>query len=94
MKELWKVLKSLGLINKISSCEVSALKISKTTQHDTNSVLGAFIDCYFNVPVNILKKFPKEQSKPPSNLGPPSNSRLQSSPSQPLNITYDPLKQS
>ena len=32
-KELWKVLKSLGLPKKISSCEVSALKANKTIQH-------------------------------------------------------------
>ena len=30
-KELWKVLKSSGLLNKISSCEVSALKINKSS---------------------------------------------------------------
>ena len=41
-KELWKVLKSLGLPKKISSCEVSALKVNKTVQHDTNFVLGGF----------------------------------------------------
>ena len=35
-KELWKDLKSLGLPNKISSCEVSAVKVNKTVQHDTN----------------------------------------------------------
>ena len=41
-KELWKVLKSSGLPKKISSCEVSALKVNKTVQHDTNFVLGGF----------------------------------------------------
>ena len=35
-KELWKALKSLGLPNKTSSCEVSPLKVNKTIQHDTN----------------------------------------------------------
>ena len=34
-KELWKALKSLGLPKKIFSCEVSALKVNKTAQHDT-----------------------------------------------------------
>ena len=29
-KEFWKALKSLGLPKKISSCEVRALKVSKT----------------------------------------------------------------
>ena len=33
-KELWKALKSLGLPNKTSSCEVSALTVNKTVQHD------------------------------------------------------------
>ena len=41
-KELWKALKSSGLPNKISSCEVSALKISNTVVHDANSVLECF----------------------------------------------------
>ena len=36
-KDLWKALKSLGLPNKISSCEVSALKINNTVEHDANS---------------------------------------------------------
>ena len=33
-------LKSLGLPNKISSCEVSVLKVNKTVQHDKNLILG------------------------------------------------------
>ena len=35
---------SLGLPNKTSSCEVSALKVNKTVQHDTNLVLSGFKD--------------------------------------------------
>ena len=35
-KVLWKALKSLGLPKKISSCEMSPLKVNKTVQHDTN----------------------------------------------------------
>ena len=31
-KKLWKALMSLGLPNKISSCEVSTLKVNKTVQ--------------------------------------------------------------
>ena len=54
-KELWKTLKSLGLPNKISSCEVSALKVNKTVQHDTNLVLGGFKDYYSNLAANLLK---------------------------------------
>ena len=37
-KYLWKALKSLGLLNNTSSCEVSALKINNTVEHDVNSV--------------------------------------------------------
>ena len=61
-KELWKPLKSLGLPNKTSSCEVSALKVNKTVQHDTNLVLGGFKDYYSNLAGNLLKKL----SKPPN----------------------------
>ena len=43
-KELWKALKSLALPKKNFLCEVSALKVNKTVQHDTNLVLGAFKD--------------------------------------------------
>ena len=38
----WKASKSPGLRNKISSCEVSALKISNTVVRDANSVLECF----------------------------------------------------
>ena len=55
-KELWKALKSLGLCNKTSSCEVRGLKVNKTDQHDTNLVLGGFKDYYSNLAGNILKK--------------------------------------
>ena len=62
-KELWKALKYLGLPNKISSCEVSALKVNKTVQHDKNLVLGRFTDYYSNLAGNLLKKLPKAPSK-------------------------------
>ena len=38
--------------------------------------------------------YPLSNQPPYSNLGPPSKSGLQGTPFQPLNITYDPLKQS
>ena len=47
-KDLWKGLKTegtksaLGLPNKISSCEVSALKINNIVEHDANSILEGF----------------------------------------------------
>ena len=64
-KELWKALKSLGLPNKTSSCEVSALKVNKTVQHDTNLVLSGFKDYYSNLAGNLLKKLPKPQTNLP-----------------------------
>ena len=48
-KELWKALKFLDLPNKTSSCEVSALKVNKTVQYDTNLVLSGFKDYYSNL---------------------------------------------
>ena len=62
-KELWKALKSLGLPKKISSCEVSTLKVNKTVQHDTNLVLGGFKDYYSNLAGKLLKKLPKPPNK-------------------------------
>ena len=56
-------LKSIGLPKKISSCEVSRLKVNKTTQHDTNIVLGGFKDYYSNLPRKLLKKLPKPPNK-------------------------------
>ena len=55
--------KSYGLPNKISSCEVSALKVNKTVQHDKNLVLGRFTDYYSNLAGNLLKKLPKAPNK-------------------------------
>ena len=54
-----QTLKSLGLPNKISSCEVSALKVNKTVQRDTNLVSDGSKDYYLNLAGNLLKKLPK-----------------------------------
>ena len=62
-QELWKALKSLGLPKKISSCEVSALNVNKTVQHDANLVLGGFKDYYSNLVGKLLKKLPKPPNK-------------------------------
>ena len=62
-KELLKALKSLVLPDKTSSCEVSALKVNKTVQHDTNLVLCGFKDYYSNLAGNLLKKLPKPSNK-------------------------------
>ena len=63
-KKLWKALQSLGLPKKISSCEMSALKVNKTVQHETNLVLGGFKDNYSNIAGKLFKKLPK----PPNSL--------------------------
>ena len=60
---MWKALRSLGLPNKTSSCEVNALKVNKTVQHGTNLVLGVFKDYYSNLAGNLLKKLPKPPNK-------------------------------
>ena len=63
IKELCKVLKSLGLPDKISSYDVSALEVYKTDQHDTNLVLVGSKDCYSNLAGNLLKKLSKPLNK-------------------------------
>ena len=55
--------KSYGLPNKISSCEVSVLKVNKTVQHDKNKVLGGFRYYYSNLAGNLLKKLPNPPNK-------------------------------
>ena len=64
-KDLWKTLKSLGLPNKISSCEVSALKINNTVEHDANLILKGFKNYYSTLTenlVNMLRKPPNKYS--------------------------------
>ena len=58
-----KVLKSLGLPNKISSCEVSALKINNTVEHDAKSVLEGFKNHYSTLEENLVKMLPKAPDK-------------------------------
>ena len=53
--------KSLGLPKQISSCEVNALKVNRTIQHDTNLDLGGFKDYYSNLAGKCLKKLSKPQ---------------------------------
>ena len=42
---------------------MSALKVNKTVQHDTNLVLGGFKDYYSNLAGKLLKKLPKPPNK-------------------------------
>ena len=62
-KDLWNALKSLGLPNKISCCEVSALKINNTVEHDANSVLEGFKNYYSTLAENLVKMLPKAPNK-------------------------------
>ena len=63
LKDLWKAFKSLGLPNKDSSCEVSAVKINNTVEHDANSVLESFKNYYSNLAENLVNMLPKAPSK-------------------------------
>ena len=58
-KDLWKALKSLGLPNKVSSCEVSALKINNTVEHDANSTLEDFKNYYSTLAENLVNILPQ-----------------------------------
>ena len=60
-KDLWKALKSLALLNKHSSCEVDALKIKNTVEHDVDSVLEGFRNCYSTLAQNLIKMLPNQR---------------------------------
>ena len=62
-KDLWKVLKSIGLPNKFPSCEFSALKINNTVEHDGNSVLESLKHYYSAYAENLLEMLPKALNK-------------------------------
>ena len=62
-KDLWKALKSLGLPNKISSSEVSALKINIEVEHDANSMLEGFKSYYSTLAENLVNMLPKAPNK-------------------------------
>ena len=62
-KDLWKALKSLGLLNKTSFCEVSALKKNNTVEHDANSVLEGFESYYSTLTENLVNMLPKAPNK-------------------------------
>ena len=62
-KDLWKELKSLGLPHKISSCEVIALKINNTVEHDANLILEGFKNYYSTLAENLVNMLPKAPNK-------------------------------
>ena len=50
-------------LNKISSCEVSALKINNTVEHDANSILEGFKNYYSTLAENLVNMLPKASNK-------------------------------
>ena len=49
--------------NKISSCEVSALKINNTVEHDANLILEGFKNYYSTLAENLVNMLPKAPNK-------------------------------
>ena len=62
-KDLWKVIKSLGLPNKSGGCIVGALAENQIVKHDTKSILKTFKSCYSNLAGNLLAKLPKSPNR-------------------------------
>ena len=50
------------MLNKFSSCEVSALKINNAVEHDGNSVLGSLKNYYSTLAENLVKMLPNKYS--------------------------------
>ena len=50
------------MLNKFSSCEVSALKINNAVEHDRNSVLGSLKNYYSTLAENLVKMLPNKYS--------------------------------
>ena len=57
-KELWKALKSLGLLSKLSVCRTTALRVKNATSFETKSTLDVFKNYYSTLAENLLKKIP------------------------------------
>ena len=62
-KDLWKVLRPLGLPSKTCSCKINALKIKNTVEYDVNSVLEVFRNYYSTLVENLVKMLPKSTIK-------------------------------
>ena len=62
-KDQWRVLKSLGFSYKTFSCEVNALKINNTVEHDANSVSEDFKNYYSTLAKNLVKMLPEVRNK-------------------------------
>lgn len=59
----WKTVKSLGLPNNISSCEVKGLKINNIVEHDVSSVLKGFENYYPTLADYLEQTFSKLPNK-------------------------------
>ena len=56
-------MRSLGLPSKTSSCQVNALKIKNTVEHDVDLVLEDFRNYYLNLAEDLAKMLPKPTHK-------------------------------
>ena len=56
-------MRSLGLPSKTSSCQVNALKINNTVEHDVDLVLEDFRNYYLNLAGDLAKMLPKPTHK-------------------------------
>ena len=56
-------MRSLGLPSKTSSCQVNALKINNTVEHDVDLVLEDFRNYYLNLAEDLAKMLPKPTHK-------------------------------
>ena len=54
---------SLGLPSKTFSCEINALKIKNTVEHDVDLILEGIRNYYSTLAENLVKLFPKTTSK-------------------------------
>ena len=57
-KELWKALKSLGLLSKTPVSGTTAFKVKNATTFKTKSTLDVFKNYYSTLAENLLKKLP------------------------------------
>ena len=58
-KDLWKAIKSLGLLNKSGGCIVSALAENQIVKYHTKSILKNLKYFYSKLPGDLLAKLPK-----------------------------------
>ena len=62
-KEVWKVLKPLGLPSETSVCGTNALKVKNATSFETKSTLDVFKNYFSTLAENLLKKLPSRSNR-------------------------------